>query len=217
MTKIAHRLAAAAALAALAALPGCDKPDRATTTASTSVTTTTTTTSTTTSAAPAAGGQDAADAKAFVEGLYAQYAKGPSTADTSFSPMDKDAKSVFDKSLIDLMAKDAKLTGPDDVGFIDADWICNCQDYDKITATVTVQSATATTAKVTADFKVFGEASHNAFDLVKENGAWRVHDVQQIGVKDAQPSLRAGLEADIARMEKEKAGGRKARDPNVAP
>ena len=217
MTKFAHRLAGAATLAAIAALAGCNKPGGATTTASTSVTTTTTTT-TTTVTPRVAGGQDAADAKAFVESLYAHYAKAPASADNSFDPMGKNAKDVFDQSMVDLLAKDAKLTGSDGVGFIDADWICNCQDYDKIVATVTVQSATATTAKATADFKVFDDLSHNAFDLVKENGAWRVHDVQQIGTKDPQPALRAGLEEDIARMEREKAGGKKPKhNPDEAP
>lgn len=209
MTRIFHR---AIALAALVALAACGKP--ANTPAASPAASTVASAAATPAPAPTAGSQDAADAKAFLEGLYANYAKAPTSADTSFSPMGKDAKSVFDQSLIDLMAKDARLTGSDGVGFIDADWICNCQDYDKITATVTVQSATATTAKAAADFKVFGDASHNAFDLVKENGAWRVHDVQQIGTKDAQPSLRNGLEADIAQLQAAKG---KKHKPDEAP
>jgi hypothetical protein len=200
-----HRLAGAAALALLVALAACNKPGGATSasTAAASVA------ATAASVAPvAASGPDAADVKTFLEGLYAKYVNGPTPADNSFDPMGKDAKRVFDQSMVALLAKDAKVNGPDEVGFIDGDWLCSCQDYDKIISTVTVQSATATTAKAIVDFKVFGDAHRNAFDLVKENGAWRVHDMQDVSIKPPQPTLRAGLEADIAQMQKA-AGGKK--------
>ncbi|MGA0600036.1 DUF3828 domain-containing protein [Caulobacter sp. KR2-114] len=206
MTRIAHCLAGAAAFAALA---GCNKPAAPTSAATTAAASA----PAQTAAAPAAG-QDAADAKAFLEGLYANYAKGASTDNNAFAPMDKDAPRVFDKAMVDLLARDAKLNGPDEVGFIDGDWLCDCQDYDKITATVTVQSATATAAKAVVDFKVFDQMHRNAFDLVKEGGAWRVHDVQDVGAKPPEPSLRAGLEADIAQLQK---AGKKKPNPDEAP
>lgn len=161
----------------------------------------------------APAGADTADVKAFLEGIYAHY-KSPAEKDHTFAPMDRDAKAVFDQAMIDLLAKDARLNGPDEVGAIDADWICACQDYDSITATVTVQSATATTAKATVDFHVFQETHHNAFDLVKENGAWRVHDVQEVAPGKALPSLRKTLEDDIAQLQK---AGKKKSGPDEAP
>lgn len=207
MTNLARR---AAMLVALAALASCSKP-AATTPASTSATSAA---PPATSVAPAVGGKDAAEAKAFLEGLYARYATPP-TGKNAFAPMDKDAKAVFDTSMIQLLDKDAKLNGPDEVGFIDGDWLCDCQDYDKIAATVTVQSATATTARARVDFKVFDETHHNAFDLVKENGAWRVHDVQEVDAKTPQQALRGGLEADIAQLQTSKGKGKP--NPDEAP
>jgi len=201
----------AAALTLLAALTACNKPAATTTASSAAVSAATVAAPAT---APAAGGQDAADVKSFLEGLYAKYATPPTEAN-AFAPMDKDAPQVFDKAMVDLLAKDAKLNGPDEVGFIDGDWLCDCQDYDKITAAATVQSASATEAKATVDFKVFGDAHRNAFDLVKENGAWRVHDVQDVGAKPPQPSLRTGLLSDIAQLQKAK--GRKKPSPDEAP
>jgi hypothetical protein len=150
-----------------------------------------------TAAGAAASGQDAADVKTFLQRVYAHYKKG-----STFAPMEKDAKVVFDRAMIDLMARDAELQNPDEVGPIDGDWICGCQDFESISATIAVQSATGTIAKATADFKVFDQAHHNVFDLVKENGAWRVHDVVDTTITPPQPGLRKILEDDIAMLSK---------------
>ncbi len=158
-----------------------------------------------TSAAPPTG-QPAADAKAFLEGLYAHY---KSAKDHSFSPMDAAAREVFDPELIQLMADDSKVL-KGEVGAIDGDFLCDCQDYETINATVAVQSATPTTAKATADFKVFDQTHHNSFDLVNVNGAWRIHDVTEAG----QPSLRTMLRDEIRDMSK---ATPKKGNPNVAP
>ncbi len=151
-------------------------------------------------------GQPAADAKAFLDGLYAHY---KSAKDHSFSPMDAAAREVFDPEMIQLMADDSKIL-KGEVGAIDGDFLCDCQDYETIDATVAVQSATPATAKATADFKVFDSTHHNSFDLVNVNGAWRIHDVTEAG----QPSLRTMLRDEIREMSK---GTPKKADPNVAP
>lgn len=195
--------------AALAGLAACGKAGApAATTAASGATSA----SAAATAAPAQG-TDAADVKAFLEGVYAHY-KSPAEKDHTFAPMDRDVKAVFDKAMVDLLAKDAKLNGPDEVGAIDGDWICACQDYDSITATVAVQSATASAAKATVDFHVFQEKHHNVFDLVKENGAWRVHDVQEVAPGKSLPSLRKTLEDDIAQFQK---AGKKKTSPDEAP
>ena len=154
----------------------------------------------TTSAAPAS--TDAADAKAFLESLYAHYKT--SSSNSTFQPFDANAADVLDADTIALMKADEKaLNG--DLGDIDGDWICDCQDYQSITATIAVQSATPTAAKATADFHDVIDTSskphHDTFDLVKTAAGWRIHDM---GTSD-QPSLRKVLQDEIAKL---KAGGK---------
>ena len=196
------RACALLALASALILAGCSKPAPATTAASAA---SPAAVAAATSAAPPTG-QPAADAKAFLEGLYAHY---KSAKDHSFSPMDAAAREVFDPELIQLMADDSKVL-KGEVGAIDGDFLCDCQDYETINATVAVQSATPTTAKATADFKVFDQTHHNSFDLVNVNGAWRIHDVTEAG----QPSLRTMLRDEIRDMSK---ATPKKGNPNVAP
>jgi hypothetical protein len=176
---LAFRLAGAVALGATLALGACGKP-----------------------AAPAnpatpAGG-DAADAKTFLDGLYAHYTVDPKNS--TWSPMDKDAPQVFDADMVDLMAQDTKIN-KGEVGVIDGDYICGCQDWAPFTAVVTVQSATPTAAKAAADFQVFkaDPPHHLEFDLVKQSGAWRVHDVRENDKAEQPPaeSLRTALEKEI--------------------
>jgi hypothetical protein len=149
----------------------------------------------------AATGSDAADAKAFLDGLYAHY---KTSKDNTFAPFDANQAEVLDPDTMALMKADDKaLNG--ELGDIDGDWLCDCQDFQSITATVTVQSATPTSAKATADFHdvidTDSKPKHDTFDLVKTPAGWRIHDM---GTAD-QPSLRKVLQDEITRM---KAGGK---------
>lgn len=153
-------------------------------------------------ASAASAATDSADAKAFLDGLYAHYKT--SSSNSTFQPFDANAGEVLDADTIALMKADEKaLNG--DLGDIDGDWLCDCQDYQSITATVTVQSATPTTAKATADFHDSIDTSpkphHDTFDLVKTPAGWRIHDM---GTAD-QPSLRKVLQDEITHL---KAGGK---------
>jgi hypothetical protein len=147
------------------------------------------------SAAPAGG--DAADVKAFLDGVYAHYKT--SSSNSTFQPFDANARDVLDPDTIALMKADEKaLNG--DLGDIDSDWLCDCQDYQSITATVTVQSATPTQAKASAVFHDSMDAGsppkHDTFDLVKTPAGWRIHDM---GTAD-QPSLRKVLSDEIKHL-----------------
>jgi hypothetical protein len=151
------------------------------------------------SAAPTS--TDAADVKAFLEALYAHYKT--SSSNSTFQPFDANAGGVLDGDTIALMKADQNaLKG--ELGDIDGDWLCDCQDYQSITATIAVVSVTPTTAKATADFHDVEDTSpkphHDTFDLVKTPAGWRIHDM---GTAD-QPSLRKVLQDEIAKL---KAGG----------
>jgi hypothetical protein len=136
---------------------------------------------------------DAADAKAFLDGLYAHY---KTSKNNTFNMFDANAREVFDDDTIALLKTDEKaLNG--DLGTIDGDWLCDCQDFVSLQSTVTVGAATPTTAKASADFKDVGMPEqgvrHDDFDLVKTAAGWRIHDVTVRGEK----SLRTQLNEEI--------------------
>jgi len=83
---------------------------------------------------------------------------------------------------------------------MDGDPLCDCQDFESITAAVTVESATATAAKASAMLTDTMEKSAApkkiSFDLVKTPDGWRIHDLGDT----AQPSLRKALTDEIAQL-----------------
>ena len=177
----------ALALAAALTLGACNKPAPAKAPAA----------APTTAPAPPAPTLDAADAasaKAFLDALYAHY---KTTKNNTFQPLGDNMREVFDADLVKLFDQDQKVL-KGELGEIDGDWICQCQDFDSFTATIAVQSADAASAKATADFKVFDQAHHNEFDLVKQNGQWRVHDLRE----PPQKGLRQVLLDEIASLSK---------------
>jgi hypothetical protein len=154
---------------------------------------------------------DSDDVKAFLDGLYAHYKTNSSNS--TFQPFDANAGDVLDPDTIALMKADqTALKG--ELGDVESDWLCDCQDYTSIKATITVQSASATTAKATSEFHDVDDASpkprRDTFDLVKTAAGWRIHDV---GTED-QPSLRKVLRDEIAKL---KTGGKPVNGPDEAP
>jgi hypothetical protein len=148
-------------------------------------------------------GPDADAAKAFLDGLYTHY-KSNSTS-SKWAPMDANAREVFDPGLAKLLADDTKALSGQGVGDIDSDWLCDCQDWGALTATVTVTSVSPSEAKAVATMKDSqvsddGVQRRDTFDLVKTPAGWRIHDM---GTHD-EPSLRAVLTKEIAELKAEK-------------
>jgi hypothetical protein len=161
-------------------------------------------------AAQAAAPNDAADAKAFLQGLYDHY---KTSQNNSFSPFGASETQVFDPDTVALLGADRKaLKG--ELGEIDGDWLCDCQDFASLKATIAVQSATPTTATATSDFVDVGMpgqgARHDQFQLVKVNGAWRIHDIKS----SDEGWLRATLTKEIKSL---KASGNPVGSPDEAP
>lgn len=156
-----------------------------------------------------AAGADAPGPKAFLEGLYAHY-KSSSSTGTTWAPMDANVREVFDPDTVALLAADTKaLKG--ELGDIDGDWLCDCQDWGSIAATVTITSQTATTAKAVADFHDTqipdDTPKRDTFELVKTPAGWRIHDM----ATPNDPSLRHVLTREIAAL---KTGGRPLSAPD---
>ncbi|HEX3945152.1 MAG TPA: DUF3828 domain-containing protein [Rhizomicrobium sp.] len=141
---------------------------------------------------------DAKDAKAFIAGLFATY------QDNSRPPAG--SHRIYDAQLQALMDEDVRLA-EGEVPALDFDPLCQCQDYQHLQANQTVRSASSNAAILAVTIRDAGmpnEKPRNAvFDLVKENGHWRIHDIHA----DDPKSLREFLiqqNAERAKTAKEK-------------
>jgi len=136
-------------------------------------------------AAPSFAAPPSMSPEQFLRGLYAAYK--PHGKPVAFDY--PDAKSIVDPAMLKLLKHDHDMS-KGEVGAIDSDPICNCQDYGTIkvmSLKVTMSGAGAASADVT--FKVFSDVQNARFSLVVVDGAWRIHD---ISTKDT-PSLAAYL------------------------
>jgi len=84
---------------------------------------------------------------------------------------------VYSKRLQALIDKDDKETPEGMVGRIDWDVFIDGQDWKLTNLKITPVSQTATQAKVRATFKNFDRPSDMLFDLVLEDGRWRIDDI----------------------------------------
>ncbi|CAN5139149.1 hypothetical protein BH11PSE2_BH11PSE2_15600 [soil metagenome] len=128
--------------------------------------------------------QEAEAATAFLKKLYASYRR------EDFSPLKNNGKRYFDASLVSLIREDARLSG-DEVGALDFDPVCQCQDPEGMKATVHDAKLTggkSATAKVELKFDKEDEI-RITYVLVQILGQWRIHDIEN----DLDRSLRQFL------------------------
>jgi hypothetical protein len=118
-------------------------------------------------AAAAAEAAPDSDPVALIKAIYATY-----ETDTP------GLENIYSTRLQALLDKDEKETPEGEVGRIDWDVFVNGQDWKLSELKITLVSKTADRAQIRASFKNFGDANNILFDLVRENGAWRVDDVQ---------------------------------------
>jgi len=139
--------------------------------------------------AGAASADDATDARAFLTGLFATY------QDNKKPPAG--SHHVYDSQLQALMDEDVRLANGD-VPALDFDPLCQCQDYQHLKASLTVRSSSPSAAVVAVTLRDLGMPNDKprdaVFDLVKEHGVWRIHDI----LADDPKSLRAFLIAQNA-------------------
>jgi len=86
---------------------------------------------------------------------------------------------VFSKRLQTLIDKDAKETPEGEVGRIDWDVFIDGQDWKLTELKITPMSQTSSHAQVRATFKNFDKPSDMLFDLVLEDGHWRIDDIEK--------------------------------------
>jgi hypothetical protein len=108
------------------------------------------------------------DPVSLIKAIYATYA---SDNDNPGLPH------IYSKRLQALIDEDEKETPEGMVGRIDWDVFIDGQDWKLTELNIALVSKTADKAQVRATFKNFGEPSNMLFDLVREEGHWRVDDV----------------------------------------
>ncbi len=128
---------------------------------------------------------NAASAEQFLRGLYAKYTHNGKPTPFVYP----DARTIADADMMALLKHDRDKSNGE-VGAMDSDPVCRCQDWEAIKVTalhVTMQGANAASADVT--ISDIGDVQKIHFSLVWSKDGWRVHD---IGAK-GEPSLIAYL------------------------
>jgi len=116
---------------------------------------------------PAASLPDS-DPVSLIKAIYATY-----TADNDNPGLPH----IYSKRLQALIDKDEKETPEGMVGRIDWDVFIDGQDWKLTELNIALVSKAADKAQVRATFKNFGQPSNMLFDLVREDGHWRIDDV----------------------------------------
>jgi hypothetical protein len=118
-----------------------------------------------------------ASAQGFVEGVYRAYCddcKGPDFA----SPR------LLSPRLLALVRRDRRLTPPGDVGALDGDPICDCQDWMIRGVRVDIRAAGANRAVAAVRFRNTGRTISVTLDLLATRGGWRIDNIHSKSIPD---------------------------------
>ena len=143
-----------------------------------------------TSGPPPAQTPGTTQVKAMLQAIYTHYA--PNEDETWHPTWSETRATYFDPDMLALMQEDDKLADGE-VGALDADPFCGCQDIVNFKATVTavqlspariVATVLLTQAKPQkdSDGKLMDTASKTYFDLRLTRKGWRIHDIAQPGM-----------------------------------
>ena len=130
----------------------------------------------------------------FLGELYSHY-----DGHEHFSPLGEAAPRYFDKGLVALIREDDRLSNGE-IGALDHDPVCLCQDYEAVVADMRVLSETASTMRigVVLSDRTSLSLRNVIYDLVKVGGQWRIHDLSS----STMPSLRVHLTESNASLAK---------------
>ena len=135
--------------------------------------------------ATAASAADLGTAKAMLEQTYRGYCRG------CHVDFDRQAKRLLSQRLWALVQRDRRMTPAGDVGALDGDPICDCQDFAITRVQVEVKPAAAPDrASAVVRFRNFGEPQTVRLDLVVQGGGWRIDNIRSKGTPDLAVYLR---------------------------
>lgn len=148
-------------------------------------------------------------AKHFVEGLYSRY--GPTGNPANL--LENNANEAFDHTLIALANADAKLAKPD-IGVLDYDPVCNCQDTDATFPNLQIAIKPMDSRRASATVSFLGyqrEQNKIVLTLLREKGLWRIFNIEDLSRPGHHTDLRSVLKADIQNLSSNKAARRTQR------
>ena len=130
-------------------------------------------------------------AEAFVRALYVSYSEAED-ADPWSGPR------VWSRRMNALVQRDRELANGD-LPYLDADPICDCQDWEKLSVRSVALSPMRADGSVEATVRFINAAEDHTvlLKLVRETDGWRVDDVMNPGY----PSLAENLAASNAQIE----------------
>jgi hypothetical protein len=128
-----------------------------------------------------------ASPRAFLERLYSAYTPKGKGNDFAY-PV---AGAIVDASLLALLHRD-QIKSKGEVGAMDSDPICQCQDWESFKV-LSMQTQTIGAARASGDVTFMPDPKDTEkvhFDLVRENGAWKIHDISSHDIPSLQAYLR---------------------------
>jgi hypothetical protein len=133
--------------------------------------------------------EDLPGAQSFVTGLYTAYQRQPGP-----DYLGRQIAQVFAPDLIALIRREAATVPKGEVGALDGDPICDCQDWLITNIGVKVSGTHPGVAAAEVRFQNAGQPRSVRLDLVAFQGRWRVADVHT----QETPSLAKLLRDSIA-------------------
>ena len=133
--------------------------------------------------------QTLAQAETFVRHVYSEYSdpKKPNGPDFLY----KEAALIFSPALFNLIRADQRHTPKGDVGKLDGDPICNCQDWDKLSiAKLDIAKTGEKTALANVTITNMGRQLPLKLFLLWTPSGWRIDDISSSDM----PSLKKYLQ-----------------------
>jgi len=132
--------------------------------------------------------------RGFIQRIYAGYAH------KNYNPLDH-AERTFAPRLTAAIREDERLASGE-VGYLDGDPLCDCQDYAKLAATIRSLKVSGKANAVAAVHVTYGtgEARDLKLTLVRTANGWRIADISS----PEEPSLLHALEKSNAEAKKRK-------------
>jgi hypothetical protein len=132
---------------------------------------------------------DVESARHFLEQLYAKY----TVLEKEPNPLGNDGAKLFAPELLALIREDQRRS-MGEVGLLDHDPICSCQDFENLKVTeIQASPAGQNRAKAKVSFVNGGNAVEVGFLLVRKSGQWRILDIQEPDVPSLKRYLKEGL------------------------
>jgi len=134
--------------------------------------------------------QTLAQAETFVRHVYSEYSDPKKPNGPDF--LGKEMTLVFSPAIVSLIRADQRRTPKGDVGKLDGDPICDCQDWEKLSITkLDITKGGNTTALANVTISNMGQPNLIKLSLLWTPSGWRIDDISTTDT----PSLKKYLQA----------------------